>query len=259
MLLTRDCHFTTVNLPLVGKKKKTETLSNDGLLNFLKTASIDDATNDTPRRELIWNEGTNQRATQIYTTLPSPRSHRFVTVRDWPLPCAPTPHWSRESAALPIFSHSTLLSSPSLRPKMHFSREMSQQHRLMHASTRKLSVVISSRKFGRIGPLWTSTRWWTSILQKGYRIVFSLYVSKYTLILGLYSQPFSCIIREENWKLMMLEWYRFHSNNNNLGFLKGKYPIPFPFSLQIFWNGRLILRKVDSRDRIVYNNDLQCY
>lgn len=74
------------------------------------------------------------------------------------------------------------LISLSLRPRCIFSLEMSQQQRLMHASSRKLSVVISSRKFGRIGSPWTSNfRWWTSILQRDAVYIFSLFSKYFTL------------------------------------------------------------------------------
>lgn len=165
---------------LVGKKKKNRNPFERWTFKlFKKNASIDDTTNDTPRRELIWNEGTNQRATQIYTTLPSPRSHRFVTVRDWPLPCAPTPHWSREPAALPIFSHSTLLLiSLSSTEDAFFSRD----EPTASAYPCKHTEIICRYSLAQIRPNWPSVNFHPLMnfnFAKGISyFIFSLYVSK---------------------------------------------------------------------------------
>ena len=114
-------------------------------------------------------------------------------------------------AALPIFSHSTLLSSPSLQPKMHFfhSRWANSNGLCMQAHGNYL-VVISSRKFRSNWPSvkLPNFRWWTSILQTDVYILslslslslsLCMYVcSKY---LTLDYTPGSYIIKKRNLKI----------------------------------------------------------
>lgn len=182
------------------KKKENQNPFERWTFKLFKKANIDDA-NDTPRRELIWNEGTNQGTTQIYTTLPSLRSHRFVTVRDWPLPCALTPHWLREPAALPIFSHSTLLLSPSLRPRCIFLTRWANSNGLcMQAHGNYLSLFPCANSVElALRELPTSAdelQFCKGIL---YAYIFSLY-SKYTY-LGLYIKFLYYEKKFESWCL----------------------------------------------------------
>ena len=202
------------------KKKKKKGAENQNpferwTFKLFKKASIDDA-NDTPRRELIWNEGTNQRTTHIYTTLPSARSHRFVTVRDWPLSCAPTPHWSRGprgSAYFLPFNPALISLSPT--EDAFFSLEMSQQQRLMHASSRKLSrryflaqisVELALRETSKL-PLMNFNFANGCIYSLSLSLSLSLSVCMYVVsTLPWIIHQVLILLRKEIWKLVIFEW-----------------------------------------------------